>query len=73
MAIKNRAERRERRRRLLSAAVRCAHELFPEDEGARRAWLVKTISGAIDIPLISERTEQKVIDSILDLIEDLVD
>ena len=72
--MKNRAERRERRRRLLGAAVRLAHELHPEDEGARRAWLVKTISGAIDIPLIkSERVEQKIIDAVLDLIEDLVD
>ena len=74
MAIKNRAERRERRRRLLSAAVRLAHELFPEDEGQRRAWLVQTISGSIDIPLIkSARMEQKVINAVLDLIEDLVD
>tara|TARA_R110002072_G_scaffold221464_1_gene378580 strand:+ start:400 stop:615 length:216 start_codon:yes stop_codon:yes gene_type:complete len=71
--MKNRAERRERRRRLLSAAVRCAHELFPEDEGARRAWLVDTISGAIDIPLVGEKAERAVIDAVLDLIEDLVD
>jgi len=71
--MKNRVQRRERRRRLLGAAIRLAHELFPEDEGARREWLIKTISGAIDIPLINERTERKVIDAVLDLIEDLVD
>lgn len=69
----NRQERRARRRRLLSAAIRLAHELFPEDEGARREWLITTISGAIDIPLINERTERKVIDAVLELIEDLVD
>jgi len=73
MAIKNRAERRERRRRLLSAAVRLAHELFPEDEGQRRQWLVETISGAIDIPLVGEKAERKLVDAVLDLIEDLVD
>lgn len=71
--MKNRAERRERRRRLLSAAVRLAHELFPEDEGQRREWLVATISGAIDIPLVGERAERKLVDAVLDLIEDLVD
>tara|TARA_Y100001963_G_scaffold70121_1_gene97616 strand:+ start:291 stop:506 length:216 start_codon:yes stop_codon:yes gene_type:complete len=71
--MKNRAERRERRRRLLSAAVRLAHELFPEDEGQRRQWLVETISGAIDIPLVGERAERKLVDAVLDLIEDLVD
>ena len=71
--LKNRAERRERRRRLVSAAVRLAHELFPEDEGQRRQWLVETISGAIDIPLVGERAERKLVDAVLDLIEDLVD
>ena len=71
--MKNRAERRERRRRLLSAAVRLAHELFPEDEGQRRQWLGETISGAIDIPLVGERAERKLVDAVLDLIEDLVD
>ena len=71
--MKNRAERRERRRRLLSAAVRLSHELFPEDEGQRRQWLVETISGAIDIPLVGERAERKLVDAVLDLIEDLVD
>ncbi len=69
----SRAKRRERRKRLLSAAVRLAHELFPEDEAARREWLIKTISSAIDIPLLNERTERKVIDAIIELIEDLVD
>ena len=71
--MKNRAERRARRRRLLSAAIKLAHELFPEDEGQRREWLVKTISGAIDIPMLSERAEQKMLTAIIELIEDLVD
>ena len=71
--MKNRAERRARRRRLLSAAVKLAHELFPEDEGQRREWLVGTISGAIDIPLLSERAEKKMLAAIIELIEDLVD
>ena len=71
--MKNRAERRARRRRLLSAAVKLAHELFPEDEGQRREWLVDTISGAIDIPLLSERAEKKMLAAIIELIEDLVD
>ena len=71
--MKNRAERRARRRRLLSAAVKLAHELFPEDEGERREWLVDTIAGAIDIPLLSERAEKKMLTAIIELIEDLVD
>ena len=71
--MKNRAERRARRRRLLSAAIKLAHELFPEDEGQRREWLVETISGAIDIPLLSERAEKKMLTAIIELIEDLVD
>ena len=73
MAIKNRAERRERRRRVLKAAVRLAHELFPEDEGQRREWLVSTIAGAIDIPLLSEKAEKKMLAAVIDLIEDLVE
>ena len=71
--MKNRAERRARRRRLLSAAVKLAHELFPEDEGKRREWLVETISGALDIKLLTEKQERAAIAAILDLIEDLVD
>ena len=71
--MKNRAERRARRRRLLSAAIKLAHELFPEDEGERREWLVDTIAGAIDIPLLSERAEKKMLTAIIELIEDLVD
>tara|TARA_R100001594_G_scaffold71251_2_gene105833 strand:- start:6162 stop:6383 length:222 start_codon:yes stop_codon:yes gene_type:complete len=73
MAIKNREERRARRRRIFRAAVRLAHELFPEDEGARKKWLVETIAGKIDIPMLNERTEEKVLYAIIDLIEDLVD
>lgn len=71
--MKNREERRARRRRILSAAIKLAHELFPEDEGARKEWLVKTIAGSIDVPLINEKTEKVVIGAIIDLIEDLVD
>lgn len=71
--MKNREERRARRRRLLSAAVKLAHELFPEDEGQRREWLVETIAGAIDIPLLSQRAEKKMLTAIIELIEDLVD
>jgi|TARA_R110002110_G_scaffold318741_1_gene531573 hypothetical protein len=71
--MKNREERRARRRRLLSAAVKLAHELFPEDEVQRREWLVDTIAGAIDIPLLSERAEKKMLTAIIELIEDLVD
>ena len=70
--MKNRAERRARRRRLLSAAVKLAHELFPEDEGQRREWLVETIAGAIDLP-VGDRVEKKMIGAIIELIEDLVD
>lgn len=71
--MKSKAERRERRRRILRSAIRLAHELFPEDEGERHAWLVRTIVDAIDIPLINERTEKKVISAMIELIEDLVD
>ena len=73
MAIMSREERRARRRRIFQAAIRLAHELFPEDEAARREWLVETIAGKIDIPMLNERTEQKVLHAIIDLIEDLVD
>ena len=73
MAIKNREERRERRRRILKAAIRLAHELFPEDDGARKKWLVETIAGKSDIPMLNERTEERVLSAVIDLIEDLVD
>ena len=69
----NREERRARRRRILSAAIKLAHELFPEDDGARKAWLVKTVAGSLDIPLINEKTERIMISAIIDLLEDLVD
>jgi len=69
----NREERRARRRRILSTAIKLAHELFPEDEGARKAWLVATIAGSLDIPLINEKTERIMISAIIDLLEDLVD
>lgn len=71
--MKNREERRARRRRILKSAVRLAHELFPEDEGARKKWLVETIAGKIDIPMINERTEEKILAAIIELIEDLVE
>ena len=71
--MKNRAQRRERRRRLLGAAIRLAHELFPEDEGARKQWLVKTIAGKIDIPMVDEKMEERLLSALVDLIEDLVD
>ena len=69
----NRDQRRARRRRILSAAIKLAHELFPEDEGARKEWLVANIAGSLDIPLINEKTEKVVISAIIDLLEDLVD
>ena len=73
MAIKTRAERRARRKRVLGAAIRLAHELFPEDETKRHEWLVSTIAGAIDIPLLSEKAERRVLHELIELIEDLVD
>tara|TARA_R110000824_G_scaffold78664_4_gene198443 strand:- start:4559 stop:4777 length:219 start_codon:yes stop_codon:yes gene_type:complete len=69
----NREQRRERRRRVLKAAVRLAHELWPEDEGERRAWLAATLAAHLDIPLLGERAEQRAIAAVIELIEDLVD
>lgn len=69
----NREQRRERRRRVLKAAVRLAHELWPEDEGERRAWLSATLAAHLDIPFLGERAEQKAISAVIELIEDLVD
>jgi len=69
----NREQRRERRRRVLRAAVRLAHELWPEDEGERRTWLAATLAAHLDIPLLGERAEQRAIAAVIELIEDLVD
>tara|TARA_R110000751_G_scaffold59036_1_gene124181 strand:+ start:110 stop:325 length:216 start_codon:yes stop_codon:yes gene_type:complete len=71
--MKNRDQRRARRKRILSAAIRLAHELFPEDEGKRKAWLIKNVAGSLDIPLINEKTEEIIISAIIELLEDLVD
>lgn len=71
--MKSRAERRERRKRVLGAAIRLAHELFPHDETERHKWLVETVAGAIDIPLLSEKAEKKMLGELIELIEDLVD
>jgi len=68
-----REQRRERRRRIMRAAVRLGHELFPEDEGKRKDWLATTISGHINIPLLNERQEKAAIAAVIDIIEDLVD
>ena len=73
MAIKSRAERRERRRRILQAAVRLAHALFPEDEGQRRDFLAATIAAHLDIPGLSEKGETRAIATVIELIEDLID
>ena len=69
----NREQRRERRRRVLQAAVRLAHAIFPEDEGQRREFLASTLAAHIDIPLIGEKAEAKAIATVIELIEDLVD
>ena len=73
MAIKSRAERRERRRRILQAAVRLAHALFPEDEGQRREFLASTIAAHLNIPGLSEKGEARAIATVIELIEDLID
>ena len=68
-----REQRRERRRRIMRAAVQLGHELFPEDEGQRKEWLASTISAHINIPLLNEKQEKAAIAAVIDIIEDLVD
>jgi len=68
-----RDERRERRRRVLRSAVNLARQLFPEDEEARRDWLISFIVNNVDIPGIGEAMERRIVTLVCELLEDLID
>jgi len=67
----NKAERRARRRRIIRRAVALAKELHSEDEEARRDFVIQLINKAVDIPGLTERMEERILKSVIDLIIDL--
>ena len=73
MAKLTRQERRERRRRILRAAVQLGRQMFPDDEEARRDWLITFIVQSVDIPGIGEAMERRVVGLVCELLEDLID
>lgn len=72
MAKLTRQERRERRRRILKSAVQLGRQLFPDDEEARRDWLVTFIVQNVDIPGMNEAMEKRVVGLVCELLEDLI-
>lgn len=73
MAKLTRQERRERRRRILRAAVQLGRQMFPDDDEARREWLITFIVQSVDIPGIGEAMERRVVGLVCELLEDLID
>ncbi len=67
----NKTERRARRRRIIRRAVALAKELHSEDEEARRDFVIQLINKAVDIPGLTERMEERILKSVIDLIIDL--
>lgn len=62
------------RAKLIKQAVMMAEELFPEKgSGAKkRAWVVDLINDKINIPILNERQEERVIAFAVDMICELV-
>ena len=73
MAKLTRQERRVRRRRILKTAVQLGRDMFPEDEEARRNWLISFIVNNVDIPGIGEAMERRIVTLVCELLEDLID
>ena len=73
MAKLTREQRRARRRRILRTAVELGRQLFPEDEEARKEWLITFIVNNVDIPGIGEAMERRIVTLVAELIEDLID
>ena len=73
MAKLTRQDRRVRRRRILKTAVQLGRDMFPEDEEARRNWLISFIVNNVDIPGIGEAMERRIVTLVCELLEDLID
>ncbi len=59
--------------RLYMHAIMMAEELFPEPKSGKkkRAWVVDLINDKINIPLLNERQEKRLIGLLVDVLVDL--
>lgn len=63
-----------RRGHIYRQAIMMAETLFPEPkQGAKkRAWVIKFINEQVNVPILNERQEEKVIGLIVDAVCDVV-
>lgn len=63
-----------KRGKLIKQAILMAEELFPEKgKGAeKKAWVVDLINSKVNIPVLNERQEERVISFAVDMICELV-
>ena len=62
------------RGKILRQAITMAEELFPEPKSGKkkRQWVVTFINEHINLPLLNERQEEKVIGFAVDIVCDLI-
>ncbi len=63
-----------RRGEIIKHAVLMAEELFPEPKSGakKRRWVVKFINEHVNLPLLNERQEEKMIEFAVDIACDLL-
>jgi|TARA_R110000824_G_scaffold241128_1_gene429847 hypothetical protein len=62
------------RGKVLHQAILMAEDLFPEPKSGKKkkAWVVEFINSHVNMPLLSERQEEKIISFAVDMVCDLV-
>ena len=63
-----------RRGKILKQAIQMAEELFPEPKSGKkkRKWVVQFINSHVNVPLLNERQEERMIGFAVDVVCDLL-
>ena len=67
-------KRKAKRAAIIKKAILIAEDLFPEPKSgkAKKEWVVQFLNKHIDIPLIGEKAEEKLIAFTIDVVHDLL-
>ena len=67
-------KRKINRGKILKQAILMAEDLFPEPKSGKKkkAWCVEFINSHVNLPLLNERQEEKIIAFAVDMVCDLI-
>jgi len=70
----SREKRKQRRTAIIKKAIMIAEDLFPEPKSGqqKKEWVIKFLNDHIDIPLIGEKAEERIIGFAIDVVCDIL-